>query len=135
MTKMDSAASRWATGVIAFTALIWSGFAVWLGVWPDSLMEGFGIQKGTAAMRTEIRAFYGGVEVGIAVAMVVLWFRRELGAALLIGGLPLLFAAAGRGAGMWIDGFSGMHALLATAELTGAAVCLHARSRLHRIGA
>ena len=77
-------------------------------------------------MTTEIRAFYGGVEMAIAVAMVVLWRRGNGFAALLIGGLPLLGSAVGRGIGLVVDGWTSMHAGFALFELAGAAACLAA---------
>jgi hypothetical protein len=77
-------------------------------------------------MLTEVRAFYGGVELAIAAAMILLWRRGQLFASLLIGGLPLLGSAIGRCIGLLVDGFSKMHAGFAVLELFGAAVCLAA---------
>ncbi|QEG40116.1 DUF4345 family protein [Roseimaritima ulvae] len=116
--------SRFPTAVIFVTAATWAGFAIWLALYPNALLSGFGIESSTAAMRTEIRAFYGGVEMAIAVAMIVLWRRGLPAAALLVGSLPLIGAASGRCIGMLIDGFSAMHAGFAAVEITGAAVCL-----------
>lgn len=109
---------------IWITASIYAGFAVWLGVWPAVLLEAFGVTGPTPAMLTEIRAFYGGIEMGIAVAMILLWARGEVFAASLIGGLPLAGSAAGRCLGLAVDGFSALHAGLAAVEATGAAFCL-----------
>ncbi|MDA9859072.1 DUF4345 family protein [Rubripirellula sp.] len=75
-------------------------------------------------MLTEVRAFYGGVEMAIAVAMILLWKRGHLFASLLVGGLPLLGSASGRCIGLLIDGFSSMHLGFAILELVGAAFCL-----------
>ena len=124
MDRANSPTSRLATLVIWITAFTYLGFAVWLGTRPNALLELFEIQDRTTAMNTEIRAFYGGIEAGIAGAMFILWLRKQVWSALLIGGLPLLFSAMGRGLGMLVDGYSGTHAILAAAELTGAAICL-----------
>ena len=112
------------TIVILMTAAIYAGFAVWLGVCPHALLEAFGIQQPTSAMMTEIRAFYGGVEIAIAVAMLLLLRRGDRFAALLIGGLPLACSALGRCLGLMLDGYSGLHAGFAVIEAVGGAVCL-----------
>ena len=92
-----------------------------LGVTP---LPAFGVEESTPQMLTEVRAFYGGVEMAIAVAMIVLWRRGDLFASLLIGGLPLLGSASGRLIGLLADGFSIMHLGFAGLELVGAVFCL-----------
>jgi hypothetical protein len=115
--------SRFPTVAIFITASIWAGFAIWLGVNPSVLLPAFGVESSTPQMLTEVRAFYGGVEMAIAVAMMVLWRRGDLFAALLVGGLPLVGAASGRLIGIVVDGFSAMHLGFAAMELFGAAFC------------
>ncbi len=112
------------TIVVFVTAAVYAGFAVWLGFWPAALLETFGIENSTPAMLTEIRAFYGGVEIGIAVVMLVLWKQGNTSASLLIGGLPLAGSASGRLLGMLADGYSSMHLVLAAVELVGFAACM-----------
>ncbi len=119
-----SAANRFATVAIFITAISFAGFAIWLGINPNALLEGFGIEDRTPQMATEIRAFYGGIEMAIAVAMLLLWRRGDLFAALLIGGLALTGASSGRCIGMIVDGFSPLHAGFAAFEAVGAIVCL-----------
>lgn len=116
--------NRFPTVAILITAASWAGFAVWLGVNPGSLLPAFGVDASTPQMLTEVRAFYGGVEMAIAVAMIVLWRRGDLFAALLVGGLPLLGSAIGRCIGLIVDGFSVMHAGFAGLEVIGAGFCL-----------
>ena len=111
------------TVVIFITAAAWIGFAVWLGSNPGALLPAFGVEASSPAMLTEVRAFYGGVELAIAAAMIILWKRGELFAALLVGGLPLLGAASGRLIGIVVDGYSAMHLAFACLELIGAAFC------------
>lgn len=115
---------RLPTVAILVTAATWAGFAVWLGVYPGALLPAFGVEASTSQMLTEVRAFYGGVEMAIAVAMILLWRRGDLFAALLVGGLPLVGAASGRLIGLMVDGFSMMHLGFAGLELVGAAFCL-----------
>lgn len=116
--------NRLPTVAIFITAASWAGFALWLGVNPGGLLPAFGVDASTPQMLTEVRAFYGGVEIAIALAMMVLWRRGDLFAALLIGGLPLVGAAGGRCVGLLVDGFSLMHAGFASLEMVGAAFCL-----------
>src|SRR6056297_1397982 len=112
------------TVAIFITAASWAGFAVWLGVDPGALLPAFGVEASTPQMLTEVRAFYGGVEMAIAVAMVLLFKRGELFAALLVGGLPLVGSACGRLIGLVVDGFSMTHLGFAGLEIVGAAFCL-----------
>ncbi len=116
--------NRFPTIAIFITAASFAGFAIWLGVNPNALLEAFGIDNRTPQMSTEIRAFYGGIEMAIAVAMIVLWRRGDLFAALLIGGLPLAGSATGRFIGLIADGFSTTHLGFAALEIVGAAFCL-----------
>lgn len=109
---------------ILITALVYIGFALWLGFNPRALLTTFGIEQSTPQMLTELRAFCGGVELGIGVAMLLLWWRGDLFASALIGGLPLLGAVSGRLLGQFMDGYSGLHIGLAVPEAVGAAVCL-----------
>lgn len=117
------------------TALAWLGFAVWLGGRPRALLLAFGINETTAAMQTEIRAFYGGVELAIAALMVLLWFQGHRKPSLLVGGVPLIGSACGRALGLLIDGYSSTHLLLACVEMLGATFCLVGYSFLPSIGA
>jgi len=116
--------NRLPTVAIFITAASWAGFAVWLGVNPGALLPAFGVDESTPQMLTEVRAFYGGVEMAIAVAMIVLWRRGDLFAALVVGGLPLVGSASGRLIGLVADGFSAMHLGFAGLEIVGAAFCL-----------
>jgi hypothetical protein len=108
---------------ILFTAAAWAGTAVWLGSNPLVLLNTFGVEQHTPQLLTEFRAFYGGVEFAIAVAMCILWLRRELFAALLVGGLPLALSATCRCVGMTVDEFSWLHTGLAVVEASGALLC------------
>jgi hypothetical protein len=84
MSKLE-----FSTVAILITAASWAGFALWLGMNPGAFLPAFGVEESTPQMLTEVRAFYGGVEMAIAVAMIVLWRRGDLFASLLVGGLPL----------------------------------------------
>ena len=116
--------SRTPTAIVFVTAITWAAFAVWLGTNPGALLPAFGVEASSPQMLTEVRAFYGGVELAIATAMILLWLRGELFASLLVGGLPLFGSACGRIAGLALDGYSTLHIGFATLELVGAACCL-----------
>jgi len=121
---LNTTSNRLPTVAIFITAASWAGFALWLGVNPGALLPAFGVDESTPQMLTEVRAFYGGVEMAIAVAMIVLWRRGDLFAALVVGGLPLVGSASGRLVGLVADGFSMMHLGFAGLEIVGAAFCL-----------
>lgn len=116
--------SRLPVAVLLITAASYAGFGIWLGLRPADLLDAFGVESPTPGMLTEIRAFYGGVELAISAAMLILWRRQNLFAALLIGGLPLAGSAVGRSFGMITDGFSSLHAGFALLEAVGALFCL-----------
>ncbi len=116
--------SRFPTITLLITSAIYAGFAVWLGLRPAALLAAFGIESTTPQMLTEIRAFYGGIELAIAVVMLLLWRRGDIFAGLLIGGLPLAGSASGRCVGLVLDGFSTLHASLAAIEAMGCIFCL-----------
>ncbi|MBL8891792.1 MAG: DUF4345 family protein [Planctomycetaceae bacterium] len=105
------------------TILVWTAMAVWLGFWPDELLSAFGVHEYPPPIRTEIRAFYGGVQLAIATLMLIYWIRRDLFTSLLIGGLPLGLSALGRIVGMAWDGFSLLHLILAILEFSGILFC------------
>ncbi|MGB7329455.1 MAG: DUF4345 family protein [Rubripirellula sp.] len=65
------------TMAILITAATWAGFAVLLGVNPNALLDAFGIEDRMPQMATEIWAFYGGIEMAIAVAMIHASRRAE----------------------------------------------------------
>lgn len=115
--------NRFPSIAIFITAAAWAGFAVWLGMNPGTLLAAFGVDVSTPQMLTEVRAFYGGVEMAIAAAMIVLWWRDELFAALLVGRLPLVGSASGRCIGLVLDGFSMTHVGFAALEFLGAGFC------------
>lgn len=116
--------THFATLIFVLTAAVWAAFSVWLGFNPAALLSAFSVETSPPAMLTEIRAFYGGVEMGIAAAMIILWRRGDRFASLLIGGLPLAGSSAARILGMLADGYSNLHVGLAFIELLGASLCL-----------
>lgn len=123
---------RFAAAAFWITVTAYLAFAIWLGSSPDALLSAFGVPAGTPSMRTEIRAFYGGLETGIAATMLILYRRDQLDAALIAGGVPLAGSAAGRLLGCVADGFSAIHLGFAIFESVGAIVCLVSARRVGR---
>ena len=107
------------------TALAFGGFGAWLLIWPAALGT-LGLELTTPAAVTEVRAFYGGFELGCA-AFFVLAARRpawhEPGLVLQVTSLG--GAAIARLAGVVVDGTRErlMFGLM-SAEAVGAAIGL-----------
>jgi len=91
--------------VLGMSAVGWLGFGVWLYANPLNLVE-VGLTADTGLGRTEVRAFYGGLEIGIAAFLLWCALRRErtriglVAAMLTIGGTGL-----GRLSGIALEGF------------------------------
>ncbi len=110
--------------VLAFDGLAFLGFGLAFLLFPAGMTEGLDITLPTARADIEIRAFYGGLELGFG-AFLLLAARRNdwhvpalVGAAMLLGG-----AGATRVVGQLVAGeLVQPHAWLAALELSGAAL-------------
>jgi hypothetical protein len=116
---------------LALTALVFGGFGVWLLLQPEALAS-LGVELTTPAARTEIRGFYGGLEIGLALffglaASRPRWLRPALVAQVAaFGGIVL-----GRLFGFAVDGSVGpLLVTLMVAEIFGMTFGLFALSRL-----
>ena len=109
---------------LILTLLTYLAFALWLGLQPEALLSAFKVSLDTRGLLTEIRAFYGGIELGIAATMALLWWRGDRWGALIAGGVPLACAAAIRLLSLPIDGVLRLHLWIALAEASGGALCL-----------
>ena len=116
--------SRFARAVLWVDILVFVGFGAAFLVAPVALLAPLGIELRTDAAVIEIRAVYGGLQLGIGACLLGCALRREstsVGlrlAATTLGGLVLvrLFAMVVAGA------FSALLAALAAAELLGAGI-------------
>jgi len=112
----------WSLGLTALAFFVFGG---WLIVQPEGL-EMLGLALTTAAAVTEIRAFYGGLELGCGLffALAVTrptWHRP----ALVLQATSLGLTAAARGLGIVVDGTrQGLVLGLLSAEAVAAAVAL-----------
>jgi hypothetical protein len=116
---------------LSLTALVYAGFGLAFLIWP-AFIAWADVELASPAAHTEIRAFYGGLEIGLAfffllAAMRRAWFRPGLVAqAASLGGLAL-----GRAFGVIVDGDPELLLyLLITAETVGALIGLIALWRL-----
>ena len=91
--------------VLLLAGLMFGGLGVWLTLAPGKLEDWVGIQSPVPAARTELRALYGGLELGLGVFMLLGWARAELEApACLALGLIMLGVALARMLGLVLDG-------------------------------
>ncbi len=91
--------------VLVFFGLSFGGFGVWALLSPVSLAKLVHFSLDTPGAVTEIRAFYGGLEIGFAIFLIAAVFYRPL----IPGALLALTAVAGgiglaRIAGILADG-------------------------------
>lgn len=119
---------------VLLTALVYFGFGLTLLLAP-SVIEGTGVTLTTASARTEIRAFYGGLELGLALFFVIGAIKTSwLRSALCAQACSLGLIACARLFGVIIDGsHSLMHYLLLSAELSGSLLGLFALYRLRTL--
>ena len=115
--------------LIVIAALIFTGFGVWFLIKPTAL-QGIGIEATSASARTDIRATYGGFELGVAAFLFWCAYREDwqhiglIAATLFVAGFGV-----GRGVGILVEGGATafMWSLLAIeVAYTGAALwCLN----------
>lgn len=121
--------------VLWFAAASFLAFGAWLLISPEGMTQ-MGLPLGSQDWRIEIRAFYGGLELGLA-AFLALCARRPawslpglLAAALILGGI-----GAGRLIGMLADGFKTSMVLAMALELGSAALAAAAAAKESRAAA
>jgi hypothetical protein len=90
--------------LIVIAALIFTGFGVWFLIKPTAL-QGIGIEATSASARTDIRATYGGFELGVAAFLFWCAYREDwqhiglIAATLFVAGFGV-----GRGVGILVEG-------------------------------
>jgi hypothetical protein len=90
--------------VLVFGALVFLGFGGWLLVEPGALARFVRVDTTDPITRTEIRAFYGGLELGLGLFLLVgAFIRRWIAPALVATILAFGATAAGRALGLILD--------------------------------
>ncbi|MCB1627370.1 MAG: DUF4345 domain-containing protein [Xanthomonadales bacterium] len=94
--------------ILALSALGLLGFGVWMLIAPQAILAAIGIALQSEAALTEIRAFYGGLEIGLGLALLFClrspgWLRPGLALSALCYGCVALCRAGG----MLVDGSGG----------------------------
>ena len=113
--------TRAASIILWLDALAFLGFGLAFLLNPTGMMEGLDIAVPTVRAEIEIRAFYGGLELGFAAFLALAAMRptwREPGLA--ASALLLAGTAFTRIGGQLAGGFDATHAALAALELSGA---------------
>jgi len=116
---------RGSTVLVAVAAAVYGAIGVWTLIDPVGALAGVGVQAQGAIGVVEIRAMYGGLELGMAGFLVWCLARGRVEAGLVaatltIGGLGLTRAIGWAAAGMPPS----LHPMLVVVEVSGAAVGL-----------
>lgn len=118
---------------LMLTAIAFGGFGLWLLLQPEGI-TGLGVELTRPVARAEIRAFYGGLELGMALFFAVSASRPQwFGPGLFVQATALGGAAFGRIFGIVVDGVSdALFFGLLAAELSGCLVGIVALRLLDR---
>jgi hypothetical protein len=91
--------------VLCLSGLMFAGFGGWLLLRPEALGEFVKLDAGDPATLTEVRAFYGGLEIGLGLFLLgAAAIRRAVVSGLVLVLLVFGATAMGRGAGLVFDG-------------------------------
>ena len=108
--------------LVALSACIFAGFGLWLFIDPGAL-AGIGIELTEPAARIDVRATYGGLELGLTAALLYcVYANRWLSPALLVSACAIAGFGLGRLGGIALEGqgtplmwaFVGIEAVVAT---------------------
>ena len=106
--------------LLAFIALTYTGFGFVFLFNPSEMAAIVGIAFPTTTPRTDFRAMYGGLEIGIGAFLLICAMRREfVRVGLFASACVLVAMATSRSVGLMLDGMSLMQAVIATSEWVG----------------
>lgn len=110
--------------VLALNGLAFAGFGLAFAVRPDAMMALIDLNIPHEVARTDIRALYGGMELGLGLWLLLAAARPRLWeAGLLSGGLVTLGMVVARGLGMGVDGVDPTNPTLLIYELCASMLC------------
>lgn len=109
---------------LAFSGLVFTGFGVAFALWPVEMFAPLGEPLTSPAARTDVRALYGGLQLGVGLWLLHSIFRpAERRAALRLGLMSYASLAVTRFAGLAFDGSMSRVSLgLLAAETLGALI-------------
>lgn len=110
--------------ILALSGLAFLGFGVAFLVSPVAMADLVGLPLTTPTATTEVRAMYGGLEIGLGVALLTLLGRRDhVATGLRVALCVFAGLAAGRLTGLLLDGlWQPIMWLLVAVEVVGAAL-------------
>jgi Domain of unknown function (DUF4345) len=106
--------------LLALIALSFLGFGFVFLFNPNEMATMLSIRFVTNAARTDFRATYGGLEIGVGAFLLICAMRREfVRIGLFAGACALVAMATSRSVGLLLDGFNLVQALIAISEWVG----------------
>ena len=91
--------------VLLLAASMFGVFGVWLLLAPEKMGDWSGIQATLPTAKTELRAFYGGLEIGLAMFFLAAWLRPKMAvSACLCLGIVMAGVSLSRMLGFLLDG-------------------------------
>jgi hypothetical protein len=109
--------------VLVLIALTYMGFGFMFLFDPDTWAGILALSFTTPAGRTDFRATYGGLEIGIGAFLLLCALRREfVRVGLFAGACALIAMATARSTGMLLDGFDFLQLFIAASEWLGGAL-------------
>ncbi len=112
--------ATFARTILALNVLLFLGFGVAFLVWPARMTQTPGVVLPSPTALSDVRAIYGGMELGIAAFLVVCLRRGAIPTGLLAATLVLAGTALGRAVGLIVDGYTPITLRLLVAEGFGA---------------
>ena len=106
--------------LLVFIALTYTVFGFVFLFYPSEMAAIVGIAFPTTSPRTDFRAMYGGLEIGVGVFLLICAMRREfVRVGLFASACALVAMATSRSVGLMLDGMSLMQAAIAASEWVG----------------
>ena len=106
--------------LLALIALSYLGFGFVFLFNPNEMAAILGLGLAVDGARTDFRAMYGGLEIGIGAFLLICALRREfVRVGLFAGACVLMAMATSRSVGLLLDGISPLQVLIAISEWVG----------------